>query len=268
MKNFTLVLFLSFFVYSLNAQNGPIDFEASGFGANWTWTGFENGTNPPLEIVANPDMSGINTSSTVAKFTALDAGEPHVGCETMHGADIGSFVIDASNSTIRIMVWKSTISDVGIKLVTASSWAKPELKVANTKINEWEQLTFDFSTVDHEGMTYDQIVIFPDFTDRAADNVIYFDNVYGEVAVNSPVSDIEQEEISILPNPASDLIELSTEKNISDISVYSIAGEQVINRSFSTNNVSLDVSGLANGMYLVHAKLEDGNIIINKFVKH
>ena len=56
------------------SQNNPINFEAGGFGDTWTWTVFENDTNPPLEIIANPDPSGGNTSATVAKFTALQAG--------------------------------------------------------------------------------------------------------------------------------------------------------------------------------------------------
>ena len=53
------------------AQNGPISFEPGEFGSTWSWTVFENIDNPPLEIVGNPDPSGINTSSRVAKFTAL-----------------------------------------------------------------------------------------------------------------------------------------------------------------------------------------------------
>ena len=53
------------------AQNGPINFETPGNGANWTWITFENGTNAPLQMVTNPDASGINTSATVAKFTVL-----------------------------------------------------------------------------------------------------------------------------------------------------------------------------------------------------
>ncbi|MDC0355427.1 hypothetical protein OAM97_04380, partial [Flavobacteriaceae bacterium] len=72
--------------------NGPIDFETGGYGANWTWTVFENSENPPsLEIVSNPNSSGINTSSTVAKFTALSSGAAYAGCESQHGSDIGSF---------------------------------------------------------------------------------------------------------------------------------------------------------------------------------
>ena len=48
------------------AQNAPINFETGGQGANWTWTVFENATNPAVEIMANPHATGINTSATVA----------------------------------------------------------------------------------------------------------------------------------------------------------------------------------------------------------
>jgi hypothetical protein len=46
-----------------------IDFEEEGTGADLNWRTFENDDNPPLEIVDNPDASGINTSDRVAKFT-------------------------------------------------------------------------------------------------------------------------------------------------------------------------------------------------------
>jgi hypothetical protein len=159
------------------AQNGPVDFETGGNGAAWSWNTFENDDNPALEIVANPSSTGINTSSTVAKFTARQTGNPWAGCESMHGSDIGNYKIDATNSTITIMVYKSVASDVGIKLVTSTGWSKGELKVANTLTNQWEELTFDFSGVDHEDMTYDQIVVFMDFNARAAETVNYFDNI-------------------------------------------------------------------------------------------
>jgi len=119
MKNQLTSLFVLLFTLLMSAivlgQNNPIDFEAGGFGANWTWTVFENNTNPPLEIIPNPDPSGINTSATVAKFTALQSGNPWAGCESQHGSDIGTFTLNSSNSIVKIMVWKTVISDVGIK---------------------------------------------------------------------------------------------------------------------------------------------------------
>ena len=179
MKQYLLfiVLFMAMFTMSLFAQNAPVDFETGGYGADWTWTVFENDTNPAVEIIPNPDPSGGNTSSTVAQFTALQTGQPWAGTETLHGADIGTFDLDETNCTIKIMVWKPVISDVGIKLVKPDGWALPEIKVANTVTNQWEELTFNFFTQIENG--YDQIVVFPDFdlAGRTQDNVCYFDNI-------------------------------------------------------------------------------------------
>jgi len=174
----------AFLGLSVSAQNAPIDFEPNGHGANWNWKVFENGYNPPLVVVQNPDTNGINTSPNVARFEALQQGQPFVGCESMHGTDIGTFTIDQDNYIIRIMVYKTAISDVGIKLVRWDNWSLGEIKVANTKTHEWEQLEFDFSA--HIGLTYDQIVIFPDFTARPSDRTIYFDNVWGDLYVPPP----------------------------------------------------------------------------------
>ena len=176
-KLLLVIMIVSGFLF---AQNSPIDFETGGYGATWTWTVFENDNNPSLEIVTNPNTGDLNSSATVAMFTALQAGQPWAGCESLHGADIGSFSFDSTNCIIKIMVWKDVISDVGIKFVDATSAAQPEIKVANTLINQWEELTFDFSSrIGVYPVVKDQIVIFPDFdlTGRTQDNICYFDNI-------------------------------------------------------------------------------------------
>jgi len=181
-RNMYFVLAILAFASFAFTQNAPIDFEEGGYGADWTWTVFENDTNPPVEIIANPDASGANTSGTVAKFTALQTGQPWAGFESQHGADIGTYVLDETNSTIKIMVHKPVISDVGIKLISDTGWAQPEIKIPNTVVDQWEELTFDFSNYPNppaeEGM-YDQIVIFPDFNldGRTQDNICYIDNI-------------------------------------------------------------------------------------------
>ena len=61
-----------------------------------------------------------------------------------------------------------------------SEWgAQPEIKVANTKINQWEELTFDFSGKIglFETINIDQIIFFLDFNARTAETTSYFDNV-------------------------------------------------------------------------------------------
>ena len=183
-----LILLITSICFS---QIAPIDFEAGGEGANWGWNVFENADNPPLEFVANPDPSGINQSSTVAKFTARDTNAgaaPYAGLESQHGGNIGTFDLTIENALVNIMVYKTKISDVGIKFATPSGGAQPEIKVANTLINQWELITVDFTSYIGLGETtgLDQIIVFPDFINRTADDIIYFDNItFGETLPNT-----------------------------------------------------------------------------------
>ena len=191
------------------SQNAPINFEPGGQGAGWTWTTFENDSNPALEIINNPSSVAPNTSSKVAKFTAKLAGRPWAGCESMKVTDIGTFTLSASNAIIKIMVWKSVISDVGIKLIKNDNSSTGEIKVANTKINEWEELTFNFTSVIGNPNTVNitQIAIFPDFNlaGRTATTITYFDNITFNAGATLP----EPTAPALAPTkPAADVISL------------------------------------------------------------
>jgi len=247
------------------AQNGPINFEANGEGASWAWAVFENDNNPALEIVPNPDQTGLNTSATVAKFTALQAGQPWAGCESLHGAGTGSFDINANNAQIRIMVWKSEISDVGIKLVRPDSWSLGEIKVANTKINEWEQLTFDFSS--HIGLTpdYDQVVIFPDFQARGSDQVIYFDNVFGDAATIG-LEEATVTSAKVYPNPGKGEFHIESEAVIQSLKVYNTTGQLVISQTINGLKADVNAASLSNGVYFIQVE-KDNTIEKIRWVK-
>ena len=171
MKKITFLILLITAGY-LNAQNGPVDFESGGIGDSWTWTVDQNDSNPALEIVDNPKTDGANTSAKVAKFTAKAAGNPWA---LVISDDIGSFTFDENNSIVKLMVRKDIVTDVGVKFEGEGGVAK-EVKVANSVINgDWEELTFDFKT--EIGVTYNKLVIIPDFLARSQDNIVYFDNL-------------------------------------------------------------------------------------------
>jgi hypothetical protein len=150
-----------------------IDFEPEGVGTDWSWTVDANGSNAPLEFVSNPNNNGINSSNNSAKFTASPNGEPWALAYT----DASPITFSESNSLVRMMVLKTVVSTVAIKFEdsTNPSFFK-QIEVANTETDgDWEELTFDFSTV--IGNTYDRMVIIPDFLIRSQPNVIYFDQI-------------------------------------------------------------------------------------------
>ncbi|MSP09834.1 MAG: T9SS type A sorting domain-containing protein [Flavobacteriaceae bacterium] len=204
-------------VTGLQAQKSPLDFETPGNGAAFTWTTFENDANPAVEIVANPNSSGLNVSATVAKFKAMKAGQPWAGFESKHGSDIGTFTFSASNCIIKLLVWKSVKSDVGIKFASASNASTGEIKVANTTTGAWEELVFDFSA--RIGESNDQIILFPDFATtpaRSSDNICYIDNIRFEG--KGPALDVPMVAAPMPKAAASDVISMFS-KPYTDVAV-------------------------------------------------
>lgn len=176
MKN--RISFLAVLLYLFTVSNmllaqasHDIDFESNGVGSDWEWIVSENDDNPPLEFVANPAPGGINTTATVAKFTARQSGNPWALFFT---SDDGEFTVDATNAIIKMMVYKSVTSPIHFKIEGATG-TPLELTSENTLVNQWEEITFDFTAV--IGNTYNTFVIIPDFYARTAEHIVYVDNI-------------------------------------------------------------------------------------------
>jgi hypothetical protein len=214
------------------AQYMQVDFEPAGVGAEWAWTVGEDADNPALEFVANPAAGGANTSATVAKFNARQSGQAWALCFT---DDIEPFQFDNTNTTITIMVYKTAISNVGIKFEGTSPAA--EVDVPNTQVNQWETITFNFSAF--VGNSYDRLIVIPDFVARPADRVVYFDNIQLPDGNVAPVPEPE----TPAPTPtynASDVISLfsnaytnvtvdtwSADWDVADVSDLQVQGDDI-----------------------------------------
>jgi hypothetical protein len=184
-KKITILMSMLFvLVTSQSFAQTNLDFEPAGAGAGYAWTVTENGTNPALAFIANPMMAGVNTSATVTQFVAEQGGNPWALCFT---DDIGSFTFSAANAIVKIMVWKPTISNVGIKFEMPGG-ANHEIQIPNTVVNQWEELTFDFSS--QIGVAFSRLVIIPDFIARTQTNTLYFDNLTFSSGGGSATSDI------------------------------------------------------------------------------
>lgn len=150
-----------------------IDFETVG--QDWEWTIFENGDNAATlyAVVANPAKGGINTSDNVGSYTVNANGQPWAG---LWSANLTDFTFTADNCIVKVMVYKEVLSPFTVKFENADASVGFEKKVSNTVINQWEELTFDFS--DKIGMLVTKLVLFPDFPEaRTAGSVNYFDNI-------------------------------------------------------------------------------------------
>jgi hypothetical protein len=152
-----------------------VDFETVG--NTWSWGVFGNGINgadtPDNMVVpfANPSATGINSSANCAKFINDATATVWGGCQS---EGIGTFILNDQNCIVKMMVYKDVISDCMLKF--AGDEGDVAIMVPNTKINEWEELTFDFSAT--IGITYKNIQLVPDHpATRTAGSTSYFDNI-------------------------------------------------------------------------------------------
>jgi hypothetical protein len=153
------------------------------------WNYFENGTNTSgVTFVANPKSNGINSSATVAKFTAADDGGEWSGCESLYGT-LGKWKFDgATPTTVTVDVYKTTFDPVYIKFTSTNNAGQGTVFLASavpSAINQWVTLTYkvDFialggvDNADNNAGT-NQIVFHLDKNaNRPADHDVYFDNI-------------------------------------------------------------------------------------------
>ncbi|MFW6351514.1 MAG: T9SS type A sorting domain-containing protein, partial [Bacteroidota bacterium] len=195
------------------------------------------------------------------------AGNPWAGVESAQGVDLGTFEWDDDNRIVKIHVWKPIISDVGIKFATETGWAEEELKVANTQVNQWEELTFDFSNAinppNPENGTLGQIIIFPDYAERDQDNIIYFDNITFGSGDDTSVSDINEDELTVYPNPIRSGKMVMFSNQVKQIDIFDVTGKLI---QSSVNTSSVETNGMDRGVYFMRIQSENGNIQINQLI--
>jgi hypothetical protein len=79
-------------------------------------------------------------------------------------------------------------------------------------------------------------------------------------------NDFSKEDFSIYPNPVNDILNISSQSDISFVEIFNVLGQSVFNQTSNQNNVSIDVSSLSNATYFV--KIYSGESYkIQKIVK-
>lgn len=78
------------------------------------------------------------------------------------------------------------------------------------------------------------------------------------------VNDINKSEISVYPNPFTDVLKISDVKGVKSVSVNDISGREVKSLAPSAE---LNLSSLKAGLYIVNLKMEDGSVKTFKAIK-
>jgi PKD repeat protein len=141
----------------------PVDFE----GAAPPFNGFGGST---FAVVDNPDASGINTSAKVAQYVkGLDGN--WAGIETTLSAPLDF----STNTLFKYKVYSPVAGRALFKVEEAGNSGNfVEVFADVTQVNEWQELTFDFSGA--TSGVFNKIALFLDF-DNNAGGTFYLDDI-------------------------------------------------------------------------------------------
>ncbi len=263
MKRIFTLLFILIFAITANAQFYLYDFED---GVDTTvWVPFANGktgTNKDISVVLNPKMDTINSTDSVMMFVVHDDSDPWVGMF----ADAATVTISEESHILNMMVYKTKISPVGLKLeLSLNSGATTSLYKDNTVVEGWQILSFDFAAL--KGKSYARLTVFPDFpAKRDSGTVAYIDNIGFQDESNTAIKEFEGTEMKIYPNPADHRVAVLYPE-IRGVRISNIQGQEIkLLRFDPTNSQVVEIGELKPGMYFMTALTAKGDFTM-QFMK-
>jgi len=181
-------------------------------------------------------------------------------------SNIAPFTFSTDNCKVKVMVNKNVISNFDLKFENADGKVAFEKQVPNTVINQWEELTFDYT--DQIGKAVTKIVFIPDFSStRSIGSVNYWDNVTFNSNVVNGVNQQMVAKFSVYPNPVQDKLHINSELEIGQVIVRDLLGQQVKSITVHSLNKTIDLTGLASGNYFITVLQVNGELSTQKIVK-
>ena len=272
----------TYYIDNIAFEHAPYDgcimnFDDPAF-TSLQWKYFPADNSGAFEMVDNPDKSGINTSGKVGKAIEKASGEqPWQGMYT----DLFSHIDLTVTKRVKMKIWSPKIATVTMKLENPATQGAPgssgDNTVANTKTNQWEELTFDFATsptpLPDDGR-YRRVTLIWDINSLpTADVIYYFDDIRlegSECPLSTGIFEpVRVEPLSIAPNPVTNLLRVENLGKVSRLEIYNLLGRRVASVWVGNDAMAnLDVSNLPAGIYTLAGFTSSGMLVGNaKFVK-
>jgi hypothetical protein len=225
-------------------------------------------------IVDNPYPSPSNPSSKVMKFTRRGLNN---GGQSWGGFWADCYPhLDISNlKYIHIKALKPRYSPLRFK-IEAGTTGTLEVYSDNTQtlINEWEDYVFDFTSMDG---TYPILCYMPDYEGPlmlAGDVDLYFDDIVlsdrpFQIYTGTPVNP-KAESLLLFPNPARERVTLYSATGIRKIEVFDVNDkkESEISMESTGEPVTIDLSGVPNGLHILKITDLRGSVYFSKVIKY
>lgn len=236
-------------------------------------------------VINNADApTGMVDELILKSMDFTTADKPHLHFDLGYTQYLSVFSPDPAPDQIDILVssdcgvnWTNVYSKNQLQLQTVQPPIQddPATTQANetndwkpTQDSDWRSETVDLSVVKNQSSVLIKVRNTSGYGTR-----VWFDNfkINNSPSLNTKENKIEG--VVVYPNPSKDLFTIyapSLDQEEYEASVYSVTGQLILSTTSSkikSNDITIDLSGKVNGVYILKIKSSSGKTIISKLIK-
>ena len=262
MKNFTLILFVLFFAFTLNAQQiiQEEGFANTSIPTGWASDNLTSGCAWQFGYTGDMPDSG---STLLADFPT--------GAALFDDSSCGTFSKDhsiltapevdlsqISNAEIEVVYNLQVLADRGeftIEVFDGTIWQQVFFQDVDTPRNTGLHQTVNVDVSAFLNSTFSVRFIYDDEGISAWG--LGIDNYKLSGTSTAGIEDLSMLGFNYYPNPTTNTMMLTARENIEKISIYNMIGQKVLHEDTSDLNVQLDMQKLPKGTYIVQVQIAD-----------
>lgn len=226
-----------------------------------------------LDVSYNPLINTINTSSNLLLESLSTEG-----CTTLNNLDL-------SNNGVLTSL---NVYDNDLSVLNISS--NPSLQSVDFRLNQFASLDFSNHTSLTSVNVKNNVLTFLDMRNGFNSNITFFDSdfnpsliclfvddssasylttlpwvisftttfVNNEAECNTlSTLDVESTAFNLYPNPANDLIHITSNVSKASLELFDVSGKRLISKSIHLGNNTLNISNLSAGIYITRIKTQN-----------
>ena len=237
--------------------------EAYGTEVGLSGVTWDNGSDGAEETIAGNKVYKVTNGTT--DFVGFDIGNT---AGFVDATDMTDFHLDVwiGGAYVAGQVFNTNLSNHAGAIGTQTSFIPVNKATASTDAESWISIEGSLGVNTRDRIA--QIVM--NYANSAgaagAPSEIYIDNLYFYRSATAGVSDNAALNVSMYPNPAAGVLNLSAANTIEDAIIYNVLGREVMGLNIDSNSAAIDVSGLSSGIYLIKYTIGDA-VGTAKFIK-
>lgn len=220
-------------------------------------------TNGQLSIVGNPNMAGINTSSTSGKFKKFIP-------PTNDGAFGGPLAIPFTTATYNAahidLYDPEAPREFLIIFQDGNNTDVIQETFVTSNTTDWQEFVVDLSSVPSSTSVENVVLLFNPTS--ATEDSIYFDNFTLSNTISVEEENTFEATTNVYPVPFTDNLYITSGSMIQDVVITDMAGKVLVDLSnVNQQTLTIDAAEFASGVYLITARSRDGQVLSRKLIK-